>query len=164
MKSQAVVRDGKIGGFHVERQRQQGGHRAAAGRRRAAFPQELVRLGRRGLPAALDRPLQTGAAKSTKRSPSAVEEVWVLTGFPTLTSCRSSDPSRQQQPELGRSREDVSTRLLARLSAVYPICGSNQLRSSRKRLSPSCTVSPCTECTVKAYCSSASTPLGLVSP
>ena len=111
MKSQAVVRDGKIGGFHVERQRQQGGHRAAAGRRRAAFPQELVRLGRRGLPAALDRPLQTGAAKSTKRSPSAVEEVWVLTGFPTLTSCRSPDPSRQQQPELGRSREDVRTSL-----------------------------------------------------
>ena len=76
--SQGDARGGSSGSSHSAEQPKPAECRDAVGRRRAALSQDLARLGRRGPPAALARPLPTRSAESTKRSTSAVggRRVW----------------------------------------------------------------------------------------
>ena len=96
---------GSSGSSHSAEQPKPAECRDAVGRRRAALSQDLARLGRRGPPAALARPLPTRSAESTKRSTSAVggRRVWSqLTSPPSRGSPCSSCQRRLNERERAR--------------------------------------------------------------
>ena len=98
--SQGDARGGSSGSSHSAEQPKPAECRDAVGRRRAALSQDLARLGRRGPPAALARPLPTRSAESTKRSTSAVggRRVWSqLTSPPSRGSPCSSCQRRLKE-------------------------------------------------------------------